>query len=388
MKNANGDGSLRQRKDGTWEYRISVEGRKTPLSFYSKDADGRGAKKKYREWFKKTGGKAVKEVKLVKQWAEVWLSLKKADVSAGSLAYGTYANYERYTNDYILPALGGKKLDAVMPFHIAQLYASERVVKLSNSAKNEIRVCLNGIFKSAKKNRLCSENPVEDETFARSPEKSKPKVYSLEDVNKILAYAPGHKWGSHVQIALFTGLRTEELCALMWSDIHLDGDTPYILIRQVIAKVENADPTVKLPPDKSGKTKRPRAYALRETTKSKKDRVVALTDEGAAVFNSLPRDGLFVFPGLKGQPYLTPPQFAYRYGAVLRDLNATLIPSEQVPILSPHKARHTYATHLLNGGANIRAVQEQLGHSKISTTQIYTEVDLDARKNNVSKLSY
>ena len=104
--------------------------------------------------------------------------------------------------------------------------------------------------------------------------------------------------------------------------------------------------------------------------------------------NSLPRDGLFVFPGLKGQPYLTPPQFAYRYGAVLRDLNATLIPSEQVPILSPHKARHTYATHLLNGGANIRAVQEQLGHSKISTTQIYTEVDLDARKNNVSKLSY
>ena len=60
MKNANGDGSLRQRKDGTWEYRISVEGRKTPLSFYSKDADGRGAKKKYREWFKKTGGKAVK----------------------------------------------------------------------------------------------------------------------------------------------------------------------------------------------------------------------------------------------------------------------------------------------------------------------------------------
>ena len=45
-KRANGEGTLRQRKDGVWEYRVSVEGRASQLSFYSKDADGRGAKKK------------------------------------------------------------------------------------------------------------------------------------------------------------------------------------------------------------------------------------------------------------------------------------------------------------------------------------------------------
>lgn len=382
LKNPNGEGSLRQRTDGLWEYRVCVEGRKAPLSFYSRDKDGRGAKKKYREWLKNDGALTVEKVWTVRDWAGRWLRVKKAKV-----CYGTYANYERYINTFILPALGAMKMDFVRPYHIDDLFISPQVSHLSRSAKNEIRVCLNGIFSTGVDNRVCRDNPAKKIDLGDAPPPKPPKFFTLAHVERIIPYAKSHRWGAYVLAALYTGLRTEELCGLSWDDVELDAATPHLWIHQVIAK-EEAPPDAVLPKDKTGKTKRPRRYEPRDLTKSKHQRIVALSPTGAELFKSLPHTGSYVFEGIKGAPFLTPPQLARRFETVLKELNATLPPGDQVPLYSPHKSRHTYGTQLLDSGANIRAVQEQLGHARLSTTQIYTHVDLDSLAANAAKLAY
>jgi integrase/recombinase XerC len=78
-----------------------------------------------------------------------------------------------------------------------------------------------------------------------------------------------------------------------------------------------------------------------------------------------------------GGKTLTPRAIQYRLKFYLRMAG---LPMD----LSPHKIRHSYATHLLNAGADLRLLQELLGHSSLSTTQIYTHID-SARMKEIHK---
>lgn len=120
-------------------------------------------------------------------------------------------------------------------------------------------------------------------------------------------------------------------------------------------------------------------HSLIVTGKGGKDRQILLSDTCTAAL----RDWLAARP-------MVPPQhgeqalFLGRRGKRLDRRQAARIlekHAEQAGILqhiSPHDLRHSFATHLLQGGADLRSVQELLGHSRISTTQRYTHLDLSA----------
>jgi integrase/recombinase XerD len=105
--------------------------------------------------------------------------------------------------------------------------------------------------------------------------------------------------------------------------------------------------------------------------KGGRERLVPISDRARAAVatwrDHVPADSLWLFPSSKS--HLS----RVRLYQIVRDLAvaANIDPAA----ISPHVLRHAFATHLLEGGADLRALQSMLGHADIATTQIYTHVD-------------
>ena len=209
---------------------------------------------------------------------------------------------------------------------------------------------LRSFYKWADRRNLVACNPM---TLIRTPRQGKrlPKAITIDQVEKLLS-APdendvlGRRDRAMLETLYSTGLRVSELIGLDLPDLDIAGE------------------------------------ALHVRGKGKKERIVPLGSHAIAAIKKYA-------DMLRADPRFAPvwdetrkhqPLFVNKHGgrlssrSVRRKLDKYLKAVGLDPTISPHTLRHSFATHLLDNGADLRSVQELLGHQSLSTTQVYTHL--------------
>jgi integrase/recombinase XerD len=176
-----------------------------------------------------------------------------------------------------------------------------------------------------------------------------PKVLSRDEVDRLIAAATardggqGRRLACLIELTYASGLRVSELTSLTLAA--LARDPAYLIIK-----------------GKGGKERlAPLNPAARTAVKAWLEVRTAFLPRGV-------KDSPWLFPSRGKAGRLTP----RRFSQLLED--AAVVAGIDAARVSPHVLRHAFATHLLEGGADLRVVQTLLGHSDIATTQIYTHV--------------
>ena len=270
------------------------------------------------------------------------------------LAVNSIAAYKRDLSKFNA-FLNGSALNEVTPEVINTFESSLREAKLSVASINRIDSTLRSFFK-----HLQQEYGYADPTLEIAPSKSArrlPKALTIKQIVSMIdaAYREGDsitlRDQAMLELLYSSGARVSELIGININDL---------------TTVQTADgeiTTLKL----RGKGSKERIVPLGSfATKAISDYVVRIRPALSSK-SSKPSAALF----LNSRGGRISRQSAWQM--VLDSAKAAGV-TEHV---SPHVFRHSYATHLLDGGADIRVVQELLGHASVTTTQIYTLITID-----------
>ena len=210
--------------------------------------------------------------------------------------------------------------------------------------------CLRSFYRHLRREELLDTDPTKD---LRAPKRSQrlPQVLSRDEVAHLLSQPRGDDPGARRDRALLElmyacGLRASEAIDLEVRDVDLEAG---------VLRARGKGSKERLVPVGA------RALgALREWLERGRPALVGLGEESRLFVNQ--RGGGLTRQGL--------------YKIVQRHAKAAGLADR----MSPHTLRHTFATHLLAGGCDLRSVQEMLGHADIATTQIYTHLSADRLK--------
>lgn len=222
---------------------------------------------------------------------------------------------------------------------------------LSTTSVNRKIATLRSYYKFLLRSRIISKDPTYKLKGLKNPKKL-PEFVQEETILAVLnesVYEPtfeGQRDKMVMEFLYLTGVRLSELVGLRWSDINLIEDSVKVL----------------------GKRKKERIIPV---TKGLKQNILLYKKVFEETFSKVGQSEYFIVSNQQKQSY---PMMIFRIVRHYLDLFA------QTSKRSPHVLRHTFATHLLNKGADLNAVKDLLGHASLAATQVYTHNSMEKLK--------
>ena len=316
------------------------------------------------------------------QWFKSWIEIHKYKV----IRNNTKMYYTQLYTKHIEPFLGKKKIKDITQLNIKALLKELDQKGYHYETKNKVRIMLLDMFDKAMVDNYVLKNPCKGIRLARD-EKKDMRVFSREEQAEFFECSKGTFYDNLFVVAVSTGLRQGEICALTWDDIDFEKKEISVTKTLLYQKLEgDTQKEFHLNPPKTRTSKRTVPISKQCETAIKKQYIKRI--------NVMARKSAKPLEGFENLLFTT------KYGTpicnqilldaikrIIEEINLCRDELEQFEIFSPHCFRHTFATRCFEAGIQPKTVQTYLGHATLQMTMdLYTSVLGNHRQEEMQKL--